>query len=216
MPELNLITLAELKAAMNIAAGDADEVRDAKLVSAIEGASAAVRKFADRAFGTEEKEGTRTYEYDSSGFLDIDDCMLVHSVAFIFGGFETPINEFYWRAEPQEGPPYSYLTIPHWAGIYSPQMGFKINLDVISKDRGWPGLIPTVKVTANWGWPEVPADVRRAVIWTAAVMSEKPEEFVSESIAGYSYTTSNRTSGAPQAIPPQAQDILASYVRFQI
>jgi hypothetical protein len=216
MPAPNLITLTELKAAMNIAAGDVDVVRDAKLESAIEGASAAVRRFADRAFGLPETPGIRTYEYDSSGFLDIDDCMAVTSVAFVFGGFETPIDQFYWRPEPQEGPPYNYLTIPHWAGIYSPQMGFKINLDVISKDRGWPGLIPTVKVTASWGWPEVPADVRRAAIWTAAVMSEKPEEFVSESIAGYSYTTSNRTSGAPQAIPPQAQDILAAYVRFQI
>lgn len=212
----NLITLAELKASMNIASGDEDPIREVKLEQAIRYASAAVRKFADRAFGTEEKEGARTYEYDSSGFLDIDDCMLVHSVAFIFGGFETPLEEFYWRPEPQEGPPYDYLTIPHWAGIYSPQMGFKINLDVISRDRGWPGLIPTVKVVANWGWPNVPDDVKFAALLTAAAMAEKPDEYVAESIAGYSYTSANRAAAAPTAIPQRAQDILAAYVRFQI
>jgi hypothetical protein len=212
----NLITLAEMKAAMNISAGDEDPVRDAKYEQAIRYASSAVRKFADRAFGTAEVPGTRIYEYDSSGFMDIDDCMAVTAVAFIFGGFETPLEEFYWRPEPQEGPPYDYLTIPHWAGIYSPQMGFKTNLDVISKDRGWPGLMPTVKVTANWGWPTVPEDVKEATMLTAAAMAEKPDEYVAESIAGYSYTSANRSAAAPTAIPSRAQDILASYVRFQI
>jgi hypothetical protein len=212
----NLINLEELKFAMNIAAGEVDALRDARLQQAIRDASAAVRRFADRAFGKPEVPGTRIYEWDASGYLDIDDCMSVTSVVFTFGGFEFPIEPFYWRPEPQEGPPYIYLTIPHWAGVYSPEMGFERNLDVISKDRGWPGLIPTVKVTASWGWPEVPADVRRATIWTAAAMSEKPENYVSESIAGYSYSTSNRTSGLPTAIPAQAQDILSAYVRFQI
>lgn len=214
--ENNLITLAELKSAMNIAAGDVDAVRDGRLEIAIRDASAAVRRFADRAFGIPETLGTRQYEWDASGYLDIDDAMAVTTIVFTFGGFEFPIEPFYWRPEPQEGPPYTYLTIPHWAGIYDPEMGFTKNLDVISKDRGWPGLIPTVKVTGSWGWPEVPPDVKRATIYTAADMSEKPGNYVSESIAGYSYTTSNRTSGSPTAIPSVAQDILAAYVRFQI
>lgn len=212
----SLITLEELKFAMNIAAGEVDALRDARLQQAIRDASAAVRRFADRAFGKPVSAETRIYEWDHSGYLDIDDAMSVTAVVFTFGGFEFTIEPFYWRPEPQEGPPYTYLTIPHWAGIYDPQMGFEKNLDVISKDRGWPGLIPTIKVTASWGWPTIPDDVKRATIWTAAAMSEKPENYVSQSIAGYSYTTSNRTSGLPTAIPAMAQDILAAYVRFQI
>lgn len=212
----NLITLAQLKAAEGIAAGEVDLVRDAKLEQAILFASAAIRSYTDRSFGKPEVQGTRTYEYDSSGYLDIDDAMVVESLNFVFGNFETPIEPFYWRAEPQEGPPYTYLTVPHWAGSIDPEMGFTYNLDVISKDRGWPGLIPTIKVTGIFGWPDVPGDVQQAAIWTAAAMAEKPDAFVSESIASYSYTSSNRTSAAPTAIPSRAKDILAAYERFQI
>lgn len=212
----NLISLDQLKTAENIAIGEIDPVRDAKLEQAILFASAAIRNYTDRSFGKPEVHGSRIYEYDSSGYLDIDDAMSIEALTFIFGTFETPIENFYWRAEPQEGPPYTYLTVPHWAGSISPEMGFTYNLDVISKDRGWPGLIPTIKVTGMFGWPEVPGDVQQAAIWTAAAMAEKPDAYVSESISGYSYTSSNRTSSAPTAIPSRAKDILAAYERFQI
>jgi hypothetical protein len=214
--EGNLISLAQLKASMGIAAGEVDIVRDEKLEQAIAFASVAIRSYSDRAFGTPAVKGTRIYEYDSSGYLDIDDAMSVESLAFIFGSFETPIETVYWRAEPQEGPPYSYLTVPHWAGSIDPEMGFRYNLDVVSKDKGWPGLIPTIKVNGEFGWPDVPADVQQAAIWTAAAMAEKPDQMVSESIAGYSYTSSNRTSSAVTAIPSRAKDLLAAYERFQV
>jgi hypothetical protein len=212
----NLISLAQLKIAMGITAAEVDLVRDEKLELSIADASAAIRSYADRSFGLPAVKGNRIYEYDASGYLDIDDAVSVESLVFIFGSLETPIEPFYWRAEPQEGPPYTYLTVPQWSGSISPEMGFTYNLDVISKDRGWPGLIPTIKVTGEFGWPEVPADVQRAAIWTAAAMAEKPDEMVSESIAGYSYTSANRTSSAVTAIPSRAKDLLAAYERFQV
>jgi hypothetical protein len=212
----DLITLEELKIALGASLTEVDDLKDKKLAKAISAASVAVRRFADRSFGLPLVAGSRIYEYDSSGFVDIDDAGEVSSVVFIFGGLEMPITNFYWRPEPQEGPPYTYLAIPHWAGVYSPQMGFTKNLDVIAKDRGWPGLIPTVKVFGKFGWPEVPDDVRQATIWTAAKFQEKPDQLVAESIANYSYLSQNRGSGPPPAIPPDAQDILAAYVRFQV
>lgn len=210
----DLITLEELKIALGYS--ETEALRDAKLEKAISAASNAVRRFADRSFGLPLVKATRTYEYDSSGFLDIDDAGVVISVNFVFGGLETPITTFYWRAEPQEGPPYTYLRIPHWAGVYSPEMGFTYNLDVIARDKGWPGLIPQVKVEAEWGWPEVPEDVRQATIWTAAKFAEKPDQLVSETIEHYSYTSQARTGGPLPAVPSPAQDLLAAYVRFQI
>lgn len=210
----DLITLEELKVAMGMDLSETDQ--DQKLTKAIAAASTAVRRFADRSFGLPLTEGVRTYEYDSSGYLDIDDAGEIISVVFNLVSFKFPITTFYWRAEPQEGPPYTYLKIPHWAGVYSPEMGFTRNFDVIAKERGWPGLPPTVEVTAKWGWPEVPDDVRQAAIWTAAKFQEKPDQLVSESIANYSYLSQTRTGGPAPAIPSQAQDLLAAYVRFQI
>lgn len=213
----DLITLEQLKIAEGIQAGDTDEARDKRYEQAIKGASAAIRKYADRAFGIEAKAGTRTYEYDGSGYVDIDDAMTVTEVTFIFGTLETPLSSFYWRPEPQEGPPYSYLTIPHWAGIYSPEMGFTYNLDVISKDRGWPGLIPLVKVVGEFGWPEVPSDVQQACIITAGALSEKPTAHASERIASYSWAQSIRGDLTDvTAIPARAMDLLEPYIRMKI
>jgi hypothetical protein len=219
----DLITLEELKRAYYYPASlTEDKRRDENLSASITTASQAIRKFADRSFGMGTETKTMAYEYDSSGFIDINDAWKVLKVEFVFGGLHTKIEEFYWRAEPQEGPPYYYLTIPHWAGIYSPQMGFRYNLDVIARDRGWPGLIPLVEVEAEFGWPEVPVDVKQAAIYTAAKFAEKPGQFVSERIQDYAYTTQLRgtpaepNTGTVTALPQEAQDLLAPYVRFQI
>lgn len=217
----DLITLEEFKYAMadsQTESTQATEEEDEKFRKAISASSEAVRKYCDRRFGEPVSTADKVYDYDSSGFLDIDDAQKVNSVKFIFpAAFEFPIDTIYWRAEPQEGPPYEYIRIPKWAGVYSPQMGFRENLDRIANERGWPGLPPQVKINAEWGWPEVPQDVRQATIWTAAKFQEKPDQLVSESIANYAYTTQNRaTIGPPPAIPPQAQDLLNPYVRFLV
>lgn len=212
----NLISLEQLRVAHGVPKSTSDPELDAKYEQAIRGASAAIRSYTDRAFGVPTKTSTKLYEYDSSGFIDIDDAMEVKTVAFRFGALTLPLDEFYWRPEPQAGPPYEYMTIPHWAGIYSPQMGFRYNLDVISKERGWPGLIPLIAIEAVWGWPEIPADVEEAAILTAAAFALKPDAFVGESIENYSYTMGTRSSMKAEAIPDRARDLLNTFVRFQI
>lgn len=214
---VDLITLDELKYALSDDIDEATPELDQRLRKAISGASEAVRKFADRSFGEPNVVATRIYDYDYSGYLDIDDAWEVQTVEFVMRSLGFPLTNEYWRAEPVAGPPYEYIIVPKWAGIYSPQMGFRRNLDRISKEANWVGVGPQVKITAKWGWPEVPQDVRQAVIWTAANFAEKPDQMVGESIANYSYTSQSRASqGPPPAIPSKAQDILAPYVRFQI
>lgn len=213
----DLISLDELKYSLGDSVSEATPDLDAKLHKSISAASDAIRKFTDRSFGVSIAKGVRIYDFDTSGYLDIDDAWLVEKVDFTIRTFTFPVPTEYWRSEPVEGPPYEYLVIPKWAGVYSPQMGFTYNLDRISQEHGWPGLMPQVKVEAEWGWPEVPEDVRQAAILTAATMAEKPDQMVSESIAQYSYTSQNRaTAGPPPAIPSKAQDLLAPYVRFLI
>lgn len=220
----DLITLEEFKIAMGNSTSEADDARDKKYSKAISAASDAIRQYTDRAFGAPVEPGTRVYEFDDSGYLDIDDCMKVNTVAIKVSTFEQPLETEYWRPEPQAGPPYTYLLIPKWHGIYSPEMGFKKNLDRISKERGFPGLLPTVIVNADWGWATVPEAVRQAAIWTTAKFQEKPDQLVSESIANYSYTTQIRGGGSgqpggstqPTALPIDAQEALEPYIRVLI
>lgn len=210
----NLISLERLK----IAKGDTsvNPTRDAKYEAAIAFASEAIRKFTDRSFGLPIKNETRIYDYDISGLIDIDDASVVEMVEFKLGNLVTPVQSYAWRAEPQSGPPFDYLVIPHWAGVYSPEMGFTYNLDIISKERGWPGTPPVVLVKGSYGWPEVPYDVQEAAILVAAEFSENPNENVSESIENYTYSKGgSRAFGAAEsvAISGRAKDLLNPYVR---
>lgn len=215
----DLITLEELQIAMGDNTSEVDAKRDKKYEKAIAAASEAIRLYTDRSFGLPIATASRSFEFDESGYLDIDDCVKVNTVSLKIMTFEEPIPIEYWRAEPQAGPPYNYLLVPRWKGIYSPEMGFKRNLDVISKERGFPGILPLVVVNADWGWPTVPEAVRQAAIWTAAKFQEKPDKLISESIANYSYVTQIRTAegtGAPTALPIDAQEALEPYVRMLI
>lgn len=193
-----------------------DTNRDAKYTQAIAGASAAVSNYADRGFGLPQITEQRSFEWDNSGFVDIDDCTNVLDLIYSIGGYDTGVAANQWRAEPYGLTTFTYIVMPPISGMYfSPAMGFKENLDVIYKDRGFVGLGPIVKVTATWGWPIVPGDVKQATIWTAAEMGQEPTAYISESIANYSRTSASRTL-AQEALPERARDLLAPYVRVII
>lgn len=210
-----LITLDELLDALDITPGDATEQVQRKYTQAIAGASAAVSSYADRAFASPVVTEQRTFEYDGSGFLDLDDCSAVTAVTISSYGVDSVLAADEWTAEPFGGPVYTYLVLPAHRGFGSPAMGFTRNLDRIAAERGWLGQT-LVKVDATWGWPTVPDDVKQAVIWTAAEMGDKPGGMRSEAIANYSY--SRDTPGLPEvpAIPNRAKDLLAPYVRYKV
>lgn len=212
-----LLTLSDLKAALGVASGDVDPVRDKRLTQAIRGASAAVSAYADRDWVTSAITEQRSFEYDGSGFLDIDDCASITAVTYSLGGYDQVLPADQWRAEPFGHPVFTYLVLPTWGPGFSPEMGFTRNLDVLYREGGFTGIGPTVKVDATWGWTTVPEEVKQAVIWAALSMSDPAsEQYVSESIAGYSHTRDSSRGPVGDALPDRVKSLLAPYVRYKV
>lgn len=206
-----LIVLEELKNSLGVQ--DSNTAKDALYQRCITAASAAVLSYTDRDFASAAVTEQRTYEWDGSGYVDIDDASAVTAVTLSWDSVDTAVPSSQWRAQPQTGPVYTYVVVPSKYGFGSPEMGFTRNLDVYAEENGIGYLPPLVKVDATWGWPVVPDDVKQAVVWTAAAMSENVTPFITESIENYS-----RTVGmAPRvALPDRAKDLLAVYQRIQV
>lgn len=206
-----LVLLEELKNSLGVP--DATTTKDALYQRCITAASTAVLNYTDRDFASASITEQRTYEWDGSGYVDIDDASDVDAVTLSSSGVDSVVPTDQWRAQPQAGPVYTYLILPTQYGFGSPEMGFNRNLDVYVAEHGIGYLPPLVKVDATWGWPIVPDDVKQAVIWTAAAMSENVTPFITESIDTYSRTVGN----APRvALPDRAKDLLAVYQRQQV
>lgn len=200
-----LATLADLKVALGIPEGDVAD--DEKYEFALLASSEAIRRYTDRSWEQQEEApeaSSRDFEYDGSGWLEVDDCTSVVSVTIN----ERVLTEDEWSAHPFNGPTLHYLTLERGFPSVSPAMGFRRNLDRYP----YPTVTPTVaSVEALWGWEEFPEDVKQAAIWTAVAMTENPRPYITESIEGYS-----RTRFAPDfVIPPRAEALLDPYIRVK-
>jgi hypothetical protein len=216
----DLLTLNEYKTLVGI--DPTDNRDDAKYSAAIPAASLAVRNYAERDFGAPLVTETRSYEYDGSGFLDIDDATEITKVEFIIPrAANVELEEEQWYAAParrDDSPVFYYLVLTTPLGI-NPHMGFTRNLDVLWNEGRLPYLSRTAQVTGTWGWPTVPDDVKLAVVWTIQDWTTKPsgEGLTAESIEGYSRSWGNRAgASAALAIPNRARDILANYQKTLI
>lgn len=197
----DLVSLADLKVALGISDNDSDP----KLTQAIENSSAAIRSYVDRPFETPvSASSTRSYAYDGSGVLEIDDAQ---SVTLVVQDGIT-LDPLEYSAEPYVKP-YTWLFLPPYVIPESPAMGFTRNLDKF----WWRAYQQpkVVQVTGTWGWPAIPKDVEQAAIYTAAAFAETPRPFVSERIGEVSrvYTP----SALRDAIPPRAKELLEPYFR---
>lgn len=202
-----LISLNELKIALGKPLNVTTE--DAKLEAAISAASQAILIYTDRDFGASNVTEARTFEYDGSGFLEIDDASAITEVSLAISNYSTVLTVDQWEAQPHRGPVYTYLLLPFGLLISSPAMGFKQNLDRYEPVQTEPTI---ATVIATWGYPTVPADVKQATIWTATSMSENPRPYTSESIADYSHSNQPQTSST-EAIPERARSLLEPYRR---
>lgn len=219
MADIDLLTLAELKTALDVDV--TDNRKDALYASAITAASQAIINYTERDFGSPLVVETREFEYDGSGYLDIDDANTVTAVALnVPHADDVVLDADVWRAMPtrrDDSPVFTYLLIPTGYNTYpSVAMGFERNLDQYVADHGYARLPQMVAVTGEWGWPVVPADVQRAAIWTVRDWSANPkanEALQSESIAGYSRTWAQLGGLGMLAIPNSARDILVAYQR---
>lgn len=222
---MSLITLAEFKLRVGLPAGASPN--DAAYQAAIDDASAAVLNEYDRDWGEALVTEARDYAYDGSGVLSIDDAEAIHTVTFAGG---SALSASAWRAK-REGPAsvqvYSWLELPviQW-GSSVPQslgeMGFLQNLDrFIAQPGGFPEL--TATVNADYGWPVVPDDVKRAVAWTAfdffqtspsgGQAGEVASESVAEVAKSFFAEQQGETSSSPEPLPARARAILDAYRR---
>lgn len=217
-----LITLAEYRTATGV---DLTDTRnDARITQWIPWASQAIRSFTERDFGAPTVTEERVFEYDGSGYLDIDDASSVSAVTLAYpNSQDISLTVDDWAPKPErrdDAPVYQYLLMsPYSGGWGSPEMGFNRNLDVYTREHGgsW-GSPSKVKVTAEWGWPDIPGDIKMAAIWTIQEWISRPsgEAVTSEAIEGWSRSWGGRggTAAASFAIPQRARDILASYSKI--
>lgn len=222
----DILTLSELKAAR----GESGTENDTQYNWFITVVSSAFRNYSGRDFGAAVLTEERPFQYDGSGYLDIDDAASISSVKLVIPNSEDVEldPDYEWYAQPprrDDSPVYYYLVLPSMAGRapFSPEMGFTRNLDVYYRERGMPRLPTTVKVTAQWGWPVVPADVKQAAIWTVnewLATADDSENLTSEAISGYSRSWQRGQSETKQAeamaIPARARDILANYAKLEV
>jgi hypothetical protein len=206
----DLITLSELKERLNIPAGDTQD--DGAYTQAIGSASEAITNYVARDFTAPIETETRTYEYDGSGILDVDDASAVTALSWSQYGQSVPLLAEQWRAQPYSGPVYTWIELPPRALTGSPEMGFRYNLDRIAAERGLPHY-PLVNVTGTFGWTRIPEDVQQAVLWTIVAFKDSRSPYVSEAIEGYSRSTAG---AQPEAIPQRAKELLEPYRRITV
>lgn len=217
----NLISLPELKVFLQL--GTATD-RDDYYTAAIAAASAAIARYSGRDFGVPIVVETREFQYEGDGTLDIDDCTLITRVAMkVPGSDDIELTSDSWSAQPPihfESPVHYYILLPtvgRW-GV-SPEMGFARNLDVYAREGRLAQIPNVIKVTATWGWPDVPIDVKWATAWTVDEWTSRVgdgEGLTAEAIADYSrsWARSQGQAAASVAIPQRARDVLASYDRY--
>lgn len=198
--------------------------KDPQVSAMIPGASAAIITGTGRDFGAVLVTETRTFEYDGCGILDIDDAAAVTDVAIEVPHFsDIPLTEFDWRPMPtrrDDAPVFTYLLLPGWGYGASPEMGFLRNMDVYAREGRLNYEVSMVKVTAQWGWPIVPEDVKLAMYWTIDdwLGRTEGEGLASEAIVDYSRSWQRPTVEMPEAsaLPGRAKDILAYYARIYV
>jgi hypothetical protein len=218
----DILTLAEFRVAQGT--DPTDTRNDAQWTQWLSFVSAAIRSLTERDFGAPIVTEQRTFEYDGSGYLDIDDASAITAVTLSYPySADIILSADEWTAKPtrrDDAPVFWYIAMPGYVGATagSPEMGFERNLDVYARERA--GLVTPslVKVDATWGWPVIPGDVKMAAIWTMQEWISRPsgEGLTSEAIEGWSRSWAGRggTSAAALAVPARALDILANYTKF--
>lgn len=197
---------------------------DLKHVEALEDATAIALNQTDRDFGAEVVTEDRTFKYDGGGSLEIDDAQAVNSVAYLPSGSLLTAGSWIARSEgPSSITAYSYLELPPFSPI-SGEMGFTFNLDVVLAQYGRNFREIDVRVNADWGWPDVPDDIQRAIIWTAAHLENTTSyrqgalaaKSVAEVAESYVIEQEARQQAPQEAIPPRALAIFEDYRRHTL
>ena len=196
---VNYATLAQVKSALRIT----DQIDDGLLNTAIDSASRWVDGWCDRSFapaGTAvtSREYTPT---DTFGVIYIDDCVEVTEVKIdddLDRTFSKTLLEIDYLLEPVNEQRY---------GLILPFTRLRPY-----EDGYWPVFRnrPTVRVSARFGWPEVPTAVREATILQASRLFTRLDAPLG--IAGFGDLGGMRVS---RFVDPDVEMLLAPYRRVR-
>lgn len=209
-PTNDLLTVAEYKVAENLT----DDRYDEAIAQIIPQVSAAIRSFTDRDFGALPVVEERTYQYRGGGVLDIDDCSTITAVRMDGRGLIR--GRDYWPQGERSGGPYFYLDMYVEPGrLGSPEMGFTRNEDTIYAGPRYRPSTATVTVEGEFGWVDVPLDVKLAAIeMTRSVIDLPVDQIQGEALAEYSYTRAAQYNTGRW--PSRAADLLRPYRRINL
>jgi hypothetical protein len=220
----DILTLSEYKAYAGIAPTNVRN--DDKYNSLLPAVGMAILNHTGRDFTTSLVTEDRTFEYDNSGVLDIDDATTINTVTINnpWGAAPLVLGNDEWFAQPprrDDSPVYWYLSLPGFVISPSPEMGFTWNADVAFNEGRWRSKPSTITVNAVWGWAVVPQDVKMAAKWTLDDwVARRPETAApAEAIESYSRTwggTGRMGEALSLAIPYRARDLLAGYTKVNV
>lgn len=217
----DILTLDEYKALSNIT----NTTRDVQYAALLPGVNKAILGYTGRDFGAPQVTEERTYAYDFSGMLDIDDASAITQVSGVVpNASDYVLPPESWVASPQrrdDAEVYWYISFPALALGFSPAMGFMRNLDLLYSEGRLDPQYAQMKVTATWGWPVVPDDVKVAAKWTLDDwVARRPETAApAESIESYSRGSlgvSNLSEAVAWGIPMRARDLLSPYTKINV
>jgi len=209
MAQSEIITLDQLKESLGIPRSNTQ--KDLKLAQAIRSATSAIRTYLDRDFGTDLVTEERTFTYDGSGVLELDDCVLGSITQVTVADRVLSYREY--QAQPMRRSPVHYWMVLAPSYGISPAMGFTWNLDTYYLYANPITYTLTVKITATWGWKDIPDDIQQAAIYTAAAMAESPKPYVSQQFESYSV---QMPLPFDDAVPARAKALLDPYQRIRL
>jgi hypothetical protein len=196
---VNYATLAQVKSALRIT----DQIDDSLLNTAISAASRWVDGWCDRDF-TPAGTAVTARDYTPKvtfGVVYIDDAVEVTQVSIdddLDRTFSKTLQTIDWEAEPVNEKSYG-LVLP-FTRIRSYEDGY------------WPVFRnqPTVRVTARYGWPEVPDAVREATILQSSRLFTRLDSPLG--VAGFGDMGAMRVS---RFVDPDVEQLLAPYRRVR-
>lgn len=218
-----ILTLDEYKARRKIT--EVSKERDEALEAALSSAEDAILRYTGRDFTTAQAVETREFPWEiHTTVLETDDFVgKPTSITFELPGIGSaavfPTNA-YWVG-PREGPTHYYIDFTPAKNLSSVSvgaMGFTRNLDTYFS-RGGTADYVTVKVTAEFGWPDAaPASIKQAVTWLVDEFSKSDAtqgDLQAEAIADLSFVY-QRIREEEHELPARVMALLAPYRRLTL
>jgi hypothetical protein len=191
--------------------GITDNSRDAQITAALKPAEHVIQRAINRDILSDPVTETRKFRYEGP-IVNIDDAVKITAVKIDSAAL---VEDEHWIAEPYDREqPFYWLDFGPYSGrAPSPEMGFERNLDILNRRPfRW------VEVTAEWGWKEIPEDLRLALallIDEVANPTSGGSGISAKSVADTSVVyEAPEASSAPPVLPPAVQQILNPFRRI--